>query len=117
MADAASEALARQLITAAKESVGHYQTEPYELQIRYACQDIVAMRERVHDLEADIQRRLAASYLGQSPDYDPKRKHAHRRNHYRRSRRSSTLPRRSGIRKLHRCCPSSPSIWEEEVLR
>jgi transposase len=59
------QALARQLITAAKESVGHYQTEPYELQIRYACQDIVAMRKRVRDLEADIQRRLAASDLGQ----------------------------------------------------
>jgi transposase len=59
------QALARQLIAAAKESVGHHQTEPYELQVRYACQDIVAMRERARDLEADIRRRLAASDLGQ----------------------------------------------------
>jgi transposase len=58
-------ALARQLIAAAKESVGHHQTEPFELQVRYACQDIVAMRERARDLEADIRRRLAASDLGQ----------------------------------------------------
>ena len=57
--------LARQLITAAKESVGHYQTEPYERQIRYACLDIIAMRERARELEADIQRRLDASDLGQ----------------------------------------------------
>jgi len=59
------QALARQLTTAAKESVGHCQTEPYEPQVRYACQDIIAMRERARDLEADIQRRLAASDLGQ----------------------------------------------------
>ncbi len=39
--------LARALIEAAKISVGHFSSEPYQLQVRYACEDIVSLRTRV----------------------------------------------------------------------
>ena len=56
--------LARALISAAQTSVGQHQTEPYERQVRYACQDILAMRARARELETDIQRRLEGDEVG-----------------------------------------------------
>ena len=38
--------LARTVISAARSSVGQHQTEPYERQVRYACQDKLAMRAK-----------------------------------------------------------------------
>lgn len=52
--------LARELIAAAKQSVGSLQTAPFELEVRYACQDIDEMRQRARLLEADIERRIDA---------------------------------------------------------
>ncbi len=56
--------LARALIAAAKQSVGSLQTAPFELEVRYACQDICEMRERCRQLEGDIQRRIDSHDLG-----------------------------------------------------
>ena len=56
--------LARDLIEAARYSVGHHQAQPYEQQVRYACQDIIAMRERAKEIEADIERRLDTHAFG-----------------------------------------------------
>lgn len=57
-------ALARELMASARQSVGSQQTPAFELEVRYACQDISAMRERARELEADIRRRIDASDLG-----------------------------------------------------
>jgi len=46
------ETLAQELHDAAK-SVGRYQSESYQLRIRYACEDIIRLRQRLHKLEAD----------------------------------------------------------------
>ena len=56
--------LARTLISAAQTSVGQHQTEPYERQVRYACQDILAMRARARELESEIQHRLEGDEVG-----------------------------------------------------
>jgi hypothetical protein len=56
--------LARVLIEAAKISVGHYSSEPYQLQVRYACGDIVSLRARVRGLETDIELRLNTHEVG-----------------------------------------------------
>ena len=56
--------LARDLIGAAKLSVGRHQSEPYRLQVHYACEDIVMLRRRVRELEGDIERRLEQHQVG-----------------------------------------------------
>jgi len=56
--------LARALIEAAKISVGHFSSEPYQLQVRYACEDIVSLRTRVRGLETDIELRLNTHEVG-----------------------------------------------------
>ncbi len=58
------EELARDLIGAAKLSVGRHQSEPYRLQVYYACEDIVMPRRRVRELEGDIERRLEQHPVG-----------------------------------------------------
>jgi transposase len=55
--------LARQLITAAGQSIGSLQTTPFELEVRYACRDIGEMRQRARQLEADIECRIKADDL------------------------------------------------------
>lgn len=52
------EELAHELLDAARISVGSHQSETYRLRIRYACEDIVMLRCRLHELKADIERRL-----------------------------------------------------------
>ncbi|MGH7781575.1 MAG: transposase [Candidatus Binataceae bacterium] len=52
------------LIAATKISVGQYHHDPYELQIRYACEDIAKLRERAHQLEQEIQRKLESHEVG-----------------------------------------------------
>jgi transposase len=58
------ETLARELHDAAKLSVGRHQSEPYQLRIRYACEDIVRLRQRLRELDADIARRLERHQVG-----------------------------------------------------
>jgi transposase len=58
------ETLAQELHDAAKISVGRHQSEPYQLRIRYACEDIVRLRQRLYELDADIARRLERHQVG-----------------------------------------------------
>jgi transposase len=56
--------LARQLADAAKVSVGRHHGDAYRIQVRYACQDIGTARDRLGDLEADIERLLRQHEVG-----------------------------------------------------
>jgi len=56
--------LAHALLDAARISVGSHQSEPYRLRISYACEDIVMLRCRLHELGADIERRLEQHQVG-----------------------------------------------------
>jgi transposase len=60
------EELAGTLIEAAKQSVGFgaHHGEPYQLQVRYACEDIELLRRRLRALEDDIERRLMQHEVG-----------------------------------------------------
>jgi transposase len=58
------EELAQELRDAARISVGRHQSQPYQLRIRYACEDIVRLRRRLNELEADIARRLEHHQVG-----------------------------------------------------
>jgi transposase len=58
------ECLAAALIQAAQDSVGHYYSEPYQLQIRYLCKDIALSRERLTALERDSESRLDGHEVG-----------------------------------------------------
>ena len=58
------EELAGTLIEAAKQSVGAHHSEPYQLQVRYACEDIELLRRRLRALEGDIERRLMQHEVG-----------------------------------------------------
>lgn len=58
------ETLARSLIEAAKQSVGAHHSEPYQLQVRFACEDIELLRRRLRSLEGDIERRLMQHEVG-----------------------------------------------------
>lgn len=55
--------LARELIDAAKQSIGSLQSAPFELEVRYACQDISEMGERARQLENDIKCRIDSDDL------------------------------------------------------
>ena len=58
------EGLAGALIKAAKQSVGTHHGEPYQLEVRYACEDIDLLRQRLGALECDIERRLVQHEVG-----------------------------------------------------
>ena len=58
------EGLARTLIETAKQSVGAHHSEPYRLEVRYACEDIDLLRRRLRALESDIERRLVEHEVG-----------------------------------------------------
>ena len=55
--------LAETLIATAKISVGHHHGPIYDLQARYACQDIAVLRTRLKALEADIHSTVDKSDL------------------------------------------------------
>ena len=44
--------------------MGHYSSEPYQLQVRYACEDIVSLRTRVRGVEREIELRLNTHEVG-----------------------------------------------------
>jgi transposase len=56
--------LAQALHDAAGISVGRHHSEPYQLRIRYACEDIVKLQQRLRALEADIAQRLERHQVG-----------------------------------------------------
>jgi transposase len=57
-------ALARALLAAAAASVGHHHAAPYQLQVRYLCEDITILRQRLRELEGDIVRTLKDHEVG-----------------------------------------------------
>jgi transposase len=58
------EELARALLEAARQSVGAHHGEPYQLQVRYACEDLDVLRRRLRLLDSDIERRLEQHKIG-----------------------------------------------------
>ncbi len=56
--------LARALVEAAKASVGSHQSQPYRLQVLYACKDIIDLRARARELQAKIDKRLSTHEVG-----------------------------------------------------
>lgn len=56
--------LAEALIASAKASVGAHHSEPYRLQVKYACEDISTLRERLRRLDRDIEEHLEGHKLG-----------------------------------------------------
>jgi transposase len=56
--------LARELISAARSSVGKHHGPAYELQAKYACQDIRLLRDRIRMLEKDIHSAVSKDELG-----------------------------------------------------
>jgi transposase len=56
--------LAQALCQAAEASVGAHDGAPYELQIRYACEDISTLRARIRKLDDDISQSLDRHEVG-----------------------------------------------------
>lgn len=57
--------LAQALLERARVSVGAHHGEPYRLQVKYACEDIATLRERLRRLDKDIEAHLERHKLGQ----------------------------------------------------
>jgi transposase len=58
------EELAQALCDAARASVGSHEGAAYELQIRYACEDIATLRSRIKKLDDDIGQSLQRHDVG-----------------------------------------------------
>lgn len=58
------EPVANALVTAAKLSVRAHQSEPYRTQMKYLCADIQLLRDRLRELDQDIERRLQTHEIG-----------------------------------------------------
>lgn len=56
--------LANALVCTAKSSVGRHHSDIYQLDIRYTCEDVVALRKRLRELACDIERKLNSHELG-----------------------------------------------------
>ena len=56
--------LARQLVDAAKVSVGRHHGDAYRVQVRYACEDVDVARRRVRELEERIETTLRDHEVG-----------------------------------------------------
>jgi transposase len=56
--------LATKLIAAAKVSVGAHHGEAYRVQVRYFCEDIEVLRERIRDIDRDIESKLDTHEVG-----------------------------------------------------
>jgi transposase len=56
--------LAKALIAAAKVSVGRHHGDVYRVQVRYFCEDIDVLRERIKQLDRDITAKLDKHEIG-----------------------------------------------------
>lgn len=56
--------LAAQLVSAAKQSVGHHHGDAYRVQVQFACEDIDLQRRRLRDLDRRIDDMLAKHEVG-----------------------------------------------------
>jgi transposase len=58
------EEIARGLVEAAKSSVGRHHGKTYQVQVRYACEDLDVLRRRLRDVDADIETTLEKHEVG-----------------------------------------------------
>lgn len=58
------EELAHALIEAARVSVGRHHGEAYRLQVRHACEDLDLLRRRLHEVDGQIEAKLAENEVG-----------------------------------------------------
>jgi len=58
------EDLARQLIDAAKNSVGSQHSSAHQIGVRYACEDLETLRQRLKRLDGDIAAKLQQHQVG-----------------------------------------------------
>ena len=58
------EELARELLAAAQSSVGHHHGHPYQIQVRFICQDLCVLRQRLGELDRDIEKTIDTNQLG-----------------------------------------------------
>lgn len=56
--------LAKQLVDAARTSVGQHHGDAYRMQVQYSCEDIDLQRQRLRDLERRIERTLDTHEVG-----------------------------------------------------
>lgn len=56
--------LAQQLLAAAETSVGRHHAEVYRVQVKYFCQDIDLLRQRIRELDRNIEADLEKSDIG-----------------------------------------------------
>jgi transposase len=61
---AVGEPLARDLIEAARSSVGQHHGQAYQVSVRYACEAIELLRRQLRELERDIETRLRQHEVG-----------------------------------------------------
>jgi hypothetical protein len=109
--------LARALIEAAKISVGHFSSEPYQLQVRYALRRY-SLPPHKSPRTRDRHRAPTQHARGWKAAHNNSgRKHTNRRQNNRRDRRSGSIPQRCGIRELYRRCSSASSVREEAIFR
>ncbi len=58
------DALAKQLVEAAQNSVGAHHGPAYQVQVRYLCEDMDVLRKRLGDIDRDIADQLSAHEVG-----------------------------------------------------
>jgi len=63
--NAVGDELATALVAAAKRSVGAHHGDPYQLEVRFACEDLDVLRRRIRSISSDIDRVIATHELGQ----------------------------------------------------
>lgn len=56
--------LAQALVRAAKASVGQHHAPAYQVQVRYLCDDLATLRERLKEIDGDIGRTLRDHEVG-----------------------------------------------------
>jgi transposase len=56
--------LATQLVEAARRSVGAHHGPAYQVQVRYLCEDLDVLRQRLRDVDGDLERHLDAHEVG-----------------------------------------------------
>jgi transposase len=56
--------LATQLVEAARRSVGAHHGAAYQVQVRYLCEDLDVLRQRLRDVDGDLERHLDAHEVG-----------------------------------------------------
>jgi transposase len=56
--------LATQLVEAARRSVGAHHGSAYQVQVRYLCEDLDVLRQRLREVDGDLERHLDAHEVG-----------------------------------------------------